>query len=121
MPFDEQLREQWQKLVDTDPVPLCEKPTSRIDALSTLSRCTLDIIGLGGFSYNFDSLARDADKSGSHVEDELHEAFKVVFSERKITMREVLANYIPVLKLFVRLSHNRSVTWCSPLHTAHET
>ncbi|KAG5639166.1 hypothetical protein H0H81_006070 [Sphagnurus paluster] len=50
-----------------------EGGTSQIDALSWLSRATLDIIGLAGFNYHFDALSGDPEKN------ELNEAFATMF------------------------------------------
>jgi hypothetical protein len=91
-----QLRDVWQSLVDTHPLETCEKPTASVDALKTILYATLDMIGLTGFGYDFDCLGREPG-----VANELHESLKVVFTERKISLRDVLGNYLPIIKIFV--------------------
>ncbi|TFY63791.1 hypothetical protein EVJ58_g3047 [Rhodofomes roseus] len=57
----------WQISVARD------REMAPIDVLDGLSKATLDVIGLAGFNYDFDSLSLDGQKN------ELNEAFSVIF------------------------------------------
>jgi hypothetical protein len=71
-----------------------------IEALTYLSRCTLDIIGLAGFGYPFDSLS----SSDGH-QNELSAAFKTMFgSIQSAPILNALTLTIPALRTLVRLS-----------------
>ncbi|KAF8604787.1 cytochrome P450 [Ceratobasidium sp. AG-I] len=64
-----------------------------IDVLPWLSRATLDIIGVAGFDYHFNSL-----EGGD--EDELSRAFMKVFEAgQDFNLLAILKNFIPVLRL----------------------
>lgn len=66
---------------------------SRIDALSWLSRTTLDIIGLAGFNYRFDALGEDPRQN------ELNAAFATMFKAgTKLTMIPILRAWFPFLR-----------------------
>jgi hypothetical protein len=68
-----------------------------MDVLPALSATTLDIIGLAGFDYEFNSLSRPADDPS-----ELSEAFeKTHLATNQITPMQVLAYFIPVLRKIV--------------------
>jgi hypothetical protein len=87
----------------------------RIDVLSYLSRATLDVIGLSGFGYNFDSLPHpeELDASGKREgkkDSELAKAFSVIFSSaRKFRAMTILQVWFPFLRRFV--SDGRAL-WC---------
>ncbi|KAF8061716.1 cytochrome P450 [Lyophyllum atratum] len=67
--------------------------TSRVDALSWLSRTTLDIIGLAGFNYKFDALSEDPKQN------ELNAAFATIFKAgTKLTIVPMLRAWFPVLR-----------------------
>ncbi|CAL1709423.1 unnamed protein product [Somion occarium] len=67
----------------------------RIDVLSWLSRATLDIIGLAGFSYEFNNL------EGSR--NELNEAFKIIFNtDQQIRPTAIIQALIPILRFVIR-------------------
>ncbi|KAF9265871.1 cytochrome P450 [Marasmius fiardii PR-910] len=87
-----ELRDAWQHQIDcsTD-----NAAVARFEALSWLSRATLDIIGLAGFNYDFRSLSATEDKP-----DELSEAFKTVFSGKVTTLGvlTILKAMFPVLR-----------------------
>jgi hypothetical protein len=69
----------------------------RIDILSWLSKATLDIIGLAGFNYRFETLASDAD--------ELASAFGVMFSSSNQNfLLDVFMRWFPPARLIVRSS-----------------
>ncbi|EMD37124.1 hypothetical protein CERSUDRAFT_115038 [Gelatoporia subvermispora B] len=67
---------------------------ARVDAVDGLGKMTLDVIGLSGFSYEFDSLNPDGKPN------ELNEAFNVIFREGKErrTFLSLLEMYIPPLR-----------------------
>ncbi|KAF7792239.1 hypothetical protein EIP86_003275 [Pleurotus ostreatoroseus] len=68
--------------------------TLRLDVLSWLSKTTLDIIGLAGFNYDFNSLDPDGQVN------ELNEAFGTVFSSANDSrLFAVLQAVIPPLRL----------------------
>lgn len=79
----------------------------RVDVLSYLSRATLDVIGLSGFGYDFDSLPlpEDLDETGKRrdkKENELARAFSVIFSTaRKFRAMTILQVWFPFLRRFV--------------------
>ncbi|KAG6900352.1 hypothetical protein C0993_011983 [Termitomyces sp. T159_Od127] len=65
---------------------------SRIDALSWLSRTTLDVIGLAGFNYKFDAL------SGDPKRNELNAAFAIMFKAgTRLSLIPIIRTYIPFL------------------------
>ena len=92
---------------------------ARLDVLSGLGKTTLDVIGLAGaslrkrflftphcrilgFGYTFDSL-RTAKHGSSEREDELAQAFDVIFSAaRKFRAINILMVWFPFLRRFVR-------------------
>jgi len=66
--------------------------------LSWLSRATLDIIGLTGFSYSFDALKFGEDSN------ELGYAFAQIFNSAKSSnLANFLQGRIPILRWIVRL------------------
>lgn len=70
-----------------------EGGTSQIDALSWLSRATLDIIGLAGFNYHFDALSGDPEKN------ELNEAFATMFKAgTKMSVIPLIRSFVPFLR-----------------------
>ncbi|KAK0222053.1 cytochrome P450 [Armillaria fumosa] len=90
----EQLRDIWLQS-SGNPV--------RIDALSYLARATLDVIGLAGFGYHFDSL------SSCDNTNELAQAFSVIFSTaRKFRLVTILQVWFPILRRF--RPHNATMT-----------
>ncbi|TFK70387.1 cytochrome P450 [Pluteus cervinus] len=88
-----ELRDIWLHTADSRPGPV----PPRIDALSWLARATLDVIGLAGFGYTFNSLISDRD--------ELAEAFSIIFSTaRKFRVMTILQVWFPILRRFRRNS-----------------
>ncbi|KAJ6500711.1 cytochrome P450 [Mycena sanguinolenta] len=74
--------------------------SSPVDALSWLSKATLDIIGLAGFNYNFNSLA-------SEEQTELGAAFATTFQAgQTINTLRVLQTWFPSLR-FLRTNVDR--------------
>jgi hypothetical protein len=72
-------------------------PRARIDVLNWLGRATLDVIGLAGFGYTFDSL-----EDNQNI---LATAFAEVFSAaRKLRFITVLQAWFPILHYFVSTS-----------------
>ncbi|KAF5337476.1 hypothetical protein D9758_013586 [Tetrapyrgos nigripes] len=91
----EKLRDIW---LEKSAVPL-----ARVDALSWLSRATLDVIGLAGFGYAFNSL--DSESSSESSKDELANAFSVIFSTaRKFRVMTILQVWFPFFRRFRRNS-----------------
>lgn len=69
---------------------------ARIDALSWLSKMTLDVIGQAGFNYRFNALNPEGKSN------ELNEAFKTMFSSaEQLTPLPVLQALIPALRIIV--------------------
>ncbi|TFK34906.1 cytochrome P450 [Crucibulum laeve] len=65
--------------------------TGRIDVLAWLSKMTLDVIGLAGFNYMFDTLKTD--------KNELNEAFSTLFrSETRMSLIPILRSMVPALR-----------------------
>ncbi|KAG6902666.1 hypothetical protein C0995_013358 [Termitomyces sp. Mi166 len=82
-----QLRDVWASENDE------QGGESRVDALSWLSRTTLDVIGLAGFSYKFDALSEDPKKN------ELNAAFAIMFKAgTRLTLIPIIRNYFPFLR-----------------------
>ncbi|TFK25770.1 cytochrome P450 [Coprinopsis marcescibilis] len=70
-----------------------EGGVANLNALSWLSRMTLDVIGLAGFNYHFDALASDPKKN------ELNKAFSKIFdTNTKMSIIPVLRALIPALR-----------------------
>jgi len=68
---------------------------ARVDALMWLGRATLDVIGLAGFGYHFNSLTDD--------DTELANAFRTIFSTaRKFRAMTILQTWFPFLRRFRR-------------------
>ncbi|ESK85957.1 cytochrome p450 [Moniliophthora roreri MCA 2997] len=81
-----ELRDVWKSQVSE-----AENGEARLDALSWLSRMTLDVIGLAGFNYTFSSL--------SGKPSELNEAFTELFVQTsRITLWPVLQGRLPILR-----------------------
>ncbi|TFK49501.1 cytochrome P450 [Heliocybe sulcata] len=76
-----QLRDIW-----LSQIPASGEP-AKVDALSWLSRMTLDVIGLAGFGYNFEALSPDQKPN------ELSQAFATIFNggARNGGIRQTLA------------------------------
>ncbi|KAH8112415.1 cytochrome P450 [Phellopilus nigrolimitatus] len=70
--------------------------TQKIEVLSWLSRTTLDVIGLTGFNYKFDSLNVDKEPS------ELNKAFSMLFNATtSFTLLRILQTYFPIFRVIV--------------------
>jgi hypothetical protein len=97
-----QLRDKWTNIASTSP-----NETINADVLPWFNRLTLDIIGLAGFNYSFDSLE---DKPN-----ELAEAFSEAFSSDKETktILSMLQGYIPALRFIVCLRLVFNELWSS--------
>ncbi|KAI0634035.1 cytochrome P450 [Trametes polyzona] len=68
---------------------------ARIEVLQGLGMMTLDVIGLAGFNYRFNSLNPQGKPN------ELSEAFKVIFTPpKKFTLTMLLKNLFPFLDIF---------------------
>ncbi|KAH9885221.1 cytochrome P450 [Cubamyces lactineus] len=68
---------------------------ARLNVLDGLSKMTLDVIGLAGFNYAFNSLT----PQGKH--NELNQAFQVIFSvPSRFTIMMLLKNLFPILDIF---------------------
>nr|BED42956.1 cytochrome P450 monooxygenase [Trametes versicolor] len=84
-----ELRNFWDAQIAQD-----GEPTARIEICSGLSKMTLDVIGLAGFGYSFNSL------NPTEKTNELTEAFQDLFlPERKFTVLMILKNFFPVLDI----------------------
>ena len=70
---------------------------AQVEILSWLSRATLDIIGLAGFSYSFDALKLGEESN------ELGYAFAQIFNSAKsASIFSIVQARIPILQLIVR-------------------
>jgi len=79
--------------IDASPHP----GQANVEILSWLSRATLDIIGLAGFSYSFDALKLGEESN------ELGYAFAQIFNSAKsASIFSILQSRIPILRLIVR-------------------
>ncbi|CDO71513.1 hypothetical protein BN946_scf184910.g12 [Trametes cinnabarina] len=76
----------------------------RIDVLKGLSKMTLDVIGLAGFNYRFDSLNPNGQPN------ELNQAFQEIFSPSGgFTVLMILQNIFPVLKSLIPDERSRRI------------
>ncbi|TFK35549.1 cytochrome P450 [Crucibulum laeve] len=81
-----EMRDRWTEAITDD-------GKGRVDALSWLSKMTLDVIGLAGFNYNFDSLSDKPDKN------ELSQAFATLFKAgTQANSLAVLRGLVPALR-----------------------
>ncbi|KAJ7864182.1 cytochrome P450 [Mycena leptocephala] len=81
---------------------------ARVEALSWLSKATLDIIGLAGFNYNIDALSATDDAEPN----ELSEAFEALFAaetEAGFNIVRFLQFRYPVLRHFTVLKQDKIV------------
>ena len=70
---------------------------AQVEILSWLSRATLDIIGLAGFSYSFDALKLGEESN------ELGYAFAQIFNSAKsANIFSIIQARVPILQLIVR-------------------
>ncbi|PIL29246.1 cytochrome P450 [Ganoderma sinense ZZ0214-1] len=68
---------------------------ARINVIQSLSKMTLDVIGLAGFNYRFNALKPKGE------EDELVTAFKQMFDPQvRITFMMILRNFFPIFNVF---------------------
>jgi cytochrome P450 len=106
----EELRDRWETLISDAALPLSkanalseasaasEDPTSVIDISHWLSRATLDVIGLAGFDYPFNSLQNETE--GVYL------AYRDMFNavDSGPGLLGILQLYFPIIeKLFVSL------------------
>ncbi|KAF7299959.1 Cytochrome P450 [Mycena chlorophos] len=85
-----ELRDVWDAQISASPAGV-----ATIDALSWTARATLDIIGLGGFNYDFNALHPKGDES------ELGSAISsVLFGLARGEMWRLLKIWYPVLRVF---------------------
>ncbi|KAJ7750274.1 cytochrome P450 [Mycena metata] len=90
-----ELRDIWASQIP-------QSGTARIDVLQWLTKVTLDIIGLAGFNYNFDSLS-------STKQSELAEAFHTVFqSGTALGPIRILQMWLPIFRL-IRTKEDRAM------------
>ncbi|KAF8131040.1 cytochrome P450 [Boletus edulis] len=88
------LRDVLSSEIAKDPVGTT--PSARIDIMPWLSRTTLDIIGLAGFNYNFDSL------NANEKPNELNEAFStMVDANQSLSILTILRARLPPLRILV--------------------
>ncbi|KAI0364501.1 cytochrome P450 [Pilatotrama ljubarskyi] len=81
-----ELRDVWDGQIPQD------GSVARIDVLQGLSKMTLDVIGLAGFNYRFDSLAGKPN--------ELNQAFQEIFNPSiQVSAFMILKNFIRILEL----------------------
>ncbi|KAF8436842.1 cytochrome P450 [Boletus edulis BED1] len=86
------LRDVLSSEIAKDPVGTT--PSARIDIMPWLSRTTLDIIGLAGFNYNFDSL------NANEKPNELNEAFStMVDANQSLSILTILRARLPPLHI----------------------
>ncbi|KAF9013366.1 cytochrome P450 [Cyathus striatus] len=101
-----ELRDIWLSEIDAAEANQSEEScgrathVTRIDALSWLGKATLDVIGLAGFGYAFNSLTDDTD--------ELANAFGLIFTTaRNFKVMTILQVWFPFLR---RFRNNTAVT-----------
>ncbi|KIM28235.1 hypothetical protein M408DRAFT_70205 [Serendipita vermifera MAFF 305830] len=85
----------------------CANESTVVDMVSYLSCTTLDIIGLAGFDYSFDSLSHLAnnDRNGS----ELASAFNKLLASAKFSTLTILKVVFPVLRMITFDERSRTV------------
>ncbi|KZT59286.1 cytochrome P450 [Calocera cornea HHB12733] len=90
-----ELRDIWQAHIADSPMPAGGKI---MDVYQWLSRATLDIIGLAGFDYDFESLIHD--------KNELAVAFRELFRvQMAVRWLNLVRMWFPVLRPFLVRSH----------------
>ncbi|EGN98119.1 hypothetical protein SERLA73DRAFT_182986 [Serpula lacrymans var. lacrymans S7.3] len=88
-----EVRDVWMKSIQEADAA----EASRIDVCAWLSKAALDVIGLAGFGYSFDALAKD--------DNELASAYNVIFTtSQKFRTAAILQLWFPLLRIFRR--HN---------------
>ncbi|KAJ7272844.1 cytochrome P450 [Mycena rebaudengoi] len=84
-----QLRDMWMAQATRN------GGVARVDILSWLSKATLDIIGLAGFAYKFNSLNAENET----VKNELADAFTTIFkAETRMNPIDILRNLMPIFR-----------------------
>lgn len=97
-----QLCNVWSSLLSS--ITDVEDGSVRIDALTCLNRTTLDIIGLAGFGYSFDTLSSGI---GEEATNEMDLAFRRLFSAAQgQTISNILSMLFPFLRHVVRGLYN---------------
>ncbi|KAI0688229.1 cytochrome P450 [Cytidiella melzeri] len=92
------LRDRW-----LDEIEKSSADNAHVDAMSWLSKATLDIIGLAGFNYNFDALSPDVETN------ELNEAFNTIFTTQgRLNLFVVLQAMLPILRIFKSKGERKS-------------
>ncbi|KAI0643934.1 cytochrome P450 [Trametes meyenii] len=81
-----ELRDVWAAQIN-------QGTPARVDVLSGLSKMTLDVIGLAGFNYRFNSL------NPSGTPNELNEAFQEMFNPSNVTVMMILRSFFPILDI----------------------
>ncbi|KAH9847043.1 cytochrome P450 [Lenzites betulinus] len=82
-----ELRDLWANQISADGEP------TRINVIKGLSKMTLDVIGLAGFNYEFNSLNPSGELN------ELAAAFEQIFQVPQITTMMILRNLFPILNV----------------------
>ncbi|KAI1792354.1 cytochrome P450, partial [Ganoderma leucocontextum] len=83
-----ELRDLWTSAISV------QGEVARIDILKDLSKMTLDVIGLAGFNYEFDSLNPDSKPN------ELEQAFQGVFEvPDKFPLLLILRHFFPIFRV----------------------
>lgn len=98
-----ELQRKLSNLIEDDSIPASETPpkpedqvkgTRKIDMMKYLGQCTLDVIGVAGFDYDFNSLGSTSN--------ELADAFREMFQVgQEITPFVILQNFVPIFELVV--------------------
>ncbi|PIL29242.1 cytochrome P450 [Ganoderma sinense ZZ0214-1] len=91
-----ELRNLWASTISA------QGEVARIDVLKDLSKMTLDVIGLAGFNYRFNSLNQEGESN------ELGQAFQDIFDvPEKIPFLLILRNFFPILRGVIRDKQSR--------------
>ena len=102
------VRDIWLSAIPSTTSEKAEKPQGTINALDTLSRMALDIIGLTGFDYPFDAL-RNVGTKGEYG-NELAQAFATVLNHPGgYGFWNIIINWVPILYMIVRNPHETSL------------
>ncbi|KAF7976459.1 hypothetical protein HWV62_6711 [Athelia sp. TMB] len=87
------LRDLWSAEIAKSQSTEKEEKGTRIDALSWLSKMTLDVIGQAGFNYRFNALNPD------NKPNELNDAFKTMFgAAQELSPLPILQAFVPALR-----------------------
>lgn len=98
------VRDIWLSKIPTASTSPLDKPRGTVNVLETFTRMTLDIIGLTGFDYPFESLRTGVVNERGETEygNELAQAFAIVLNHTgNYGWWDIIINWFPILYYIV--------------------